>query len=96
MAPSGWLANAAHKAGVVGPGHHVLYEDRATGALAPAYMLTTVRGYVKVELQDASTGAALPGFALADSVPSMGNYLDRVQRWMNATALPAAKVIMPM
>ena len=48
MAPSGWLANAAHKAGVVGPGHHVLYEDRATGALAPAYMLTTVRDVARV------------------------------------------------
>jgi hypothetical protein len=54
-------------------------------------MLTTVRGYVKVELQDASTGAALPGFALVDSVPSMGNYLDRAQHWANATALPAGK-----
>ena len=31
-------------------------------------MLTTVRGYVKAELQDADTGAPVPGFALADSV----------------------------
>lgn len=56
-------------------------------------MLTTVRGYVKVELQDATTGAAVPGFALADSVPSMGNYLARAQQWSNATALPAGKCV---
>jgi len=37
--------------------------------------------------------AAVPGFALADSVPSMGNYLARAQQWSNATALPAGKCV---
>ena len=44
----GWLANASPKEGVVAPGHYVLYEDRATGTLMPAYMLTSVQSTARI------------------------------------------------
>ena len=54
---------------------------------------TTVRGYVKVEVLDAGSGAPLPGLTMSDSVPTMGNYLQRAQRWASGAALPAGKTV---
>ena len=47
--------------------------------------------YVKVELQDASTGAVLPGYALADAIPMMGSYLAREASWAHGASLPVGK-----
>jgi hypothetical protein len=41
---------------------------------------TSAAGGIRVEVQDAA-GKALPGFALADAVETIGNEIDRVARW---------------
>jgi hypothetical protein len=41
---------------------------------------TSAAGGIRVEIQDAA-GKPLPGFALADSVETIGNEIDRVLRW---------------
>jgi hypothetical protein len=51
-------------------------------------------GGIQVEIQDPS-GNALPGFALADSVETIGNELDRVVHWKAGTdvSAPAGKPV---
>ena len=41
---------------------------------------TSAAGGIRVEIQDAS-GKAIPGFALADAVETIGNEIERVVRW---------------
>ena len=47
---------------------------------------TSAAGGIRVEIQDAS-GQPLPGFALADSLETIGNELDRVVRWKQGSDL---------
>ena len=42
---------------------------------------TSAPGGIRVEIQSAATGAPMPGFALADSVESIGDQLDRAVAW---------------
>lgn len=55
-----------------------------TGKELTLNFATSAAGSVRVELQDAA-GAALPGFALADAVETIGNDLDRVIHWKSGT-----------
>ena len=44
---------------------------------------TAAAGDVRVEIQDAETGTAIPGFSLADCPPVFGDAHDRVVHWEN-------------
>ena len=41
---------------------------------------TSAAGGIRVEIQDA-TGKAIPGFALGDSVETIGNEIERAAKW---------------
>jgi len=49
---------------------------------------TSAAGQVRVEIQDAN-GAPLPGYALADSKPVIGDELERVVTWKNGSDVAA-------
>ena len=49
---------------------------------------TSAAGAIRIEVQDA-TGKPVPGFALADSVETIGNEIDRVVRWDSGSDVSA-------
>eukprot|EP00037_Helgoeca_nana_P023362 m.242186 g.242186 ORF g.242186 m.242186 type:complete len:577 (-) comp26326_c0_seq1:140-1870(-) len=48
--------------------------------------LTSVRGGVRVEVLDASTGIPLAGYDLNMSIPLIGNHLQALMRWTDTTS----------
>ncbi len=52
-----------------------------TGTTLRLNYATSAVGSVQVEIQDAATGVALPGFALSDMLPIYGDALDQTVAW---------------
>ena len=50
---------------------------------------TSAAGGIRVEIQDAVTGKAMPGFSLGDAVEQIGNEIERVVTWKGASDVSA-------
>ena len=49
---------------------------------------TSAAGGIRVEIQDA-TGKAIPGFAIEDSVETIGNEIERAVKWKSGSDVGA-------
>ena len=85
------LKNNKIRAGIIGGAGYTGGEMRThpltfTGDGLYINFATSAAGGVRVEMQDAS-GAALPGFALEDAGPTIGNELERRVSWKSGASL---------
>jgi hypothetical protein len=67
-------------------GEMITHTLRFTGRELLINFATSAAGEIRVEIQDAS-GIVIPGFSLADSIPQIGNEIQRVVAWRGGSDL---------